>query len=174
MQEPSGTKSTPIATRPGMRDYGIHQDEEGMLSWEWVSGRMLESHNYWITTTRPDGKPHVAPVWGVWVAGALYFGTAPTSRKAQNLARNPNVAAHLESGDEVIIIEGVAEEVTNPDAELSAKISDAYAAKYVDPETGAEIRLGSVEGMWAVHPEVVFAWREQDFPRTATRWVFEP
>lgn len=172
MRERSDTESSPKATRPGMRDYGIRQDEEGMLSWEWVTERMSESRNYWITTTKPDGRPHSVPVWGVWVDGALYFGTAPGSRKARNLAQNPNVSAHLESGDEVVILEGTAEEVTNPDAELSRKVSDAYAAKYVDPETGEEFRPGA-EGMLEVRPQVVFAWREQDFPRSATRWVLE-
>lgn len=134
---------------------------------------MVEARNYWVTTSGPDGKPHAAPVWGVWVDETLYFGTAPRSRKARNLAHNPNIVVHLESGDEVVIVEGVAEEVTNPDSSLSAKIIEAYAAKYVDPETGSEFQLGSTEGLKAVRPGIVFAWQEQDFPRTATRWVFE-
>ncbi|MGB3680953.1 MAG: pyridoxamine 5'-phosphate oxidase family protein [Rubrobacteraceae bacterium] len=156
-----------------MRNYGISQGAEGLLSWEWVSGRMAESRNYWISTTRPDGKPHAAPVWGVWIEDILYFGTAPTSRKARNPARNPNVAVHLESGDETVIVEGVAKELANPEPALSEKILAAYAAKYEDPATGGEFRLGSAEGLKAVRPGVVFAWRERDFPRTATRWVFE-
>ena len=157
-----------------MRNYGVSEAEEGMLSWEWVSGRMSESRNYWISTTRPDGRPHAAPAWGVWVDETLYFGTEPNSRKARNLAHNPNVAVHLESGDEAVILEGVAEELTAPDPSLSAKIIDAYAAKYKDPETGDEFRPESATGMHAVRPHVVFAWLEHNFPRTATRWVFEP
>ncbi len=155
-----------------MRNYGISEDEEGLLSWEWVSDRMSESRNYWISTTRPDGKPHAAPVWGVWVDETLYFGTAPSSRKARNLAHNPNVAVHLESGDEAVIVEGVTEELTNPDPALSEKIIAAYAAKYKDPETGGEFQLESAEGLKAVRPGVGFAWLERDFPNTATRWVF--
>lgn len=156
-----------------MRNYGISEDEEGLLSWEWVSGRMSESRNYWISTTRPGGRPHAAPVWGVWVEETLYFGTAPSSRKARNLAHNPNVAVHLESGDEAVIVEGVAEELTAPDPSLSERIVEAYAAKYEDPETGGEFQLGSTEGLKTVRPGVVFAWLERDFPNTATRWVFE-
>lgn len=156
-----------------MRNYGVSEAEEGMLSWEWVSGRMSESRNYWVSTTRPDGRPHAAPVWGVWLEDTLYFGTAPGSRKARNLTHNPNVAVHLESGDEAVIVEGVAEELAAPNPSLSAKIIDAYAAKYEDPETGREFHLGSAEGLTAVRPSVVFAWLERDFPRTATRWVFK-
>ena len=161
------------ATRPAMRNYGVSESEEGLLSWEWVSRRMSASPNYWISTTRPDGRPHAAPVWGVWVDEKLYFGTAPSSRKARNLAQNPNVTVHLESGDEVVILEGVAENLTAPGPSFSTKIIEAYAAKYEDPETGAEFRLGTTEGLKEVRPGVVFAWMERNFPRTATRWVFE-
>lgn len=173
MREHPDRKAFPKATRPGMRNYGISEGEEGMLSWEWVSGRMSESRNYWISTTRPDGNPHSAPVWGVWVDETLYFGTAPTSRKARNLAHNPNVTVHLESGDEAIIVEGFAEELADPNPSLSGRIIEAYAAKYEDSETGGEFRLGSTEGLKKVSPGVVFAWLERDFPNTATRWVFE-
>ena len=173
MREHQNRESSPKATRPIMRNYGISAGEEGMLSWEWVSGRMSESRNYWITTTRPDGRPHAAPVWGVWVDGTLYFGTSPTSRKARNLAHNPNVAVHLESGDEAVIIEGVAEDLTQTEPSLSERIIGAYAAKYEDSETGGEFHLESTEGLKFVRAVVVFAWLEHDFPRTATRWVFE-
>ncbi len=173
MREHRNGKVFPKATRPGMRNYGVSEGEEGMLSWEWVSDRMSGSRNYWISTSRPDGNPHAAPVWGVWVDETLYFGTAPSSRKARNLAQNPNVAVHLESGDEAVILEGVAEELTDPEPKLSEKIIGAYAAKYEDPETGGEFRLGSTEGLKAVRPGVVFAWLERDFPNTATRWIFE-
>ncbi|MDQ4107123.1 MAG: pyridoxamine 5'-phosphate oxidase family protein, partial [Actinomycetota bacterium] len=154
-----------------MRNYGVSEAEEGMLSWEWVSGRMSGARNYWISTTRPDGRPHAAPVWGVWVDETLYFGTDPNSRKARNLARNPNVAVHLESGDEVVIVEGVAEELTAPAPSLSRKVVAAYAAKDQDPDTGEEFHLENAEGLKAVRPRVVFAWLERDFPSTATRWL---
>jgi hypothetical protein len=45
---------------------------------------------YWLSTARPDGRPHVTPVLGVWLDGALYFCTGPAERKAKNLAQNPN------------------------------------------------------------------------------------
>jgi PPOX class probable F420-dependent enzyme len=173
LREHPDRETFPKATRPGMRNYGVSETEEGMLSWEWISGRMSESRNYWISTTRPDGRPHAAPVWGVWVDETLYFGTEPSSRKARNLAHNPNVAVHLESGDEAVILEGVAEELAAPGSSLSERIIEAYAAKYVDPETGEAFRPDSAAGMLAVRPRVVFAWLERDFPRTATRWVFE-
>ncbi|PYX80352.1 MAG: hypothetical protein DMG70_24015 [Acidobacteria bacterium] len=43
---------------------------------------------------RPDGRPHSIPLWGFWLEGALYFGTARSSRLARNLARQPVVSVH--------------------------------------------------------------------------------
>lgn len=54
----------PEPTRPTMKNYGIHETEEGLLDWSWVSEQLTQSQNYWIATTRPDGRPHAAPVWG--------------------------------------------------------------------------------------------------------------
>ena len=43
---------------------------------------------FWVTTVRPDGRPHVTPLIAIWLDGTLYFCTGATERKAQNLAQN--------------------------------------------------------------------------------------
>jgi nitroimidazol reductase NimA-like FMN-containing flavoprotein (pyridoxamine 5'-phosphate oxidase superfamily) len=160
--------SDPHRARPNIRGYGIHEQDEGLLSWEWVSEQMAKSRNYWICSTRPDGTPHAAPVWGVWLDGTLYFGTSRTSRKGRNFAQNPNVVAHPESGDDTVIIEGTVEEVTDP--ALFTRIADAYEAKYPPYRPDPAAEPGSV--FYAVRPRAAFAWREKDYPKTATRWTF--
>lgn len=152
--------------RPYAPGYGIHPGPEGMLSWSHVEERMSAAHNYWVATTRSDGRPHVTPVWGLWVDGTFYFGGTPRSRKARNLADNPNVAVHLESGADVVILEGTAEVVTDPDPSLSERVAAASIAKY---GTGSS----DIEGSYAVRPRVVLAWLENSLPSTATRWLFE-
>jgi PPOX class probable F420-dependent enzyme len=153
--------------RPRMPDaYGIARDDQGMLPWDWVTGRLEQARNYWVITTRPDGRPHAAPVWGVWQDGAFLFSTDPASRKGRNFARRPEVVVHLESGDDVVIIEGVVEHLT--DAAALAAYASAYEAKY-------GVRLDTDDtsaGNYRVRPMTVQAWREQDFPATATRWRF--
>ena len=67
-----------------------------MLSWDAVEKKIANAHNYWVCTTRPDGRPHTVPVWGVWVDGAVYFGTDRDSRKARNILANPAMVIHLE------------------------------------------------------------------------------
>ena len=106
--------------RPYAAGYGIRSDDEGMLSWRFVDERMAGARTYWVATTRPDGRPHVAPVHGLWLDGTFYFGGDPRSRKSRNLAANPNVAVHPEGDDgDVVILEGVAEAVSDPDPTLS-------------------------------------------------------
>ncbi len=146
--------------RPEMPEsYGVPKGEEGLLPWGHVGERMAAARNYWLWTVKPNGSPHSVPVWGVWVEETFHFGGGRSTRKARNLAANPNVVAHPESGEDVVIIEGVAEEVTDPP--LQERIDDAYEAKY-------GIRHGTP--VWALRPRVVHAWSR--FPEDATRWVF--
>jgi hypothetical protein len=131
-----------------------------MVSWEWALERLGGSRNYWISTTRRDGRPHAMPVWGVVVDGTLYFGTSDTSVKGRNLARSPAVVAHTESGDETVILEGVVETVS-----VTEELAAAYESKYDwRPELG--------ERYLAVRPRRAFAWRERDYPTSATRFDF--
>jgi hypothetical protein len=152
--------------RPHMPGYRIVEGQDGLLPWSYVEERMSASRNYWIGTTCPDGRPHAMPVWGVWLNGRLYFSTGRGSRKARNLAANRAIVAHVESGDETVIVEGVAREVSDP-AEVKA-LDPPYHAKY--GMKLSEIPDDSV--FLAVEPKVVFAWTEKSFPNNATRWRF--
>jgi nitroimidazol reductase NimA-like FMN-containing flavoprotein (pyridoxamine 5'-phosphate oxidase superfamily) len=154
----------PKRSRPQMPvSYGVPQSEEGMLPWSHVRTRMAEARNYWVATTRPDGRPHVVPVWGVWVDDIFYHGGGPDTRKARNLQHNPNIAIHLEDGNEVVIMEGTVTMLTpeNADADLLRRIDDAYEAKY-------NMRHGTP--VWALQPRLALAWKE--YPTTVTRWTF--
>lgn len=154
--------SPPRRSRPAFPpEYGISTDREGMLDWSWVEERLASARNYWITTTDPDGAPAAAPVWGVWFSGAVYFGTNPSSRKGRNLARDPRVLIHLESGDEVVNLHGEIEREALP-----ADALDAYAAKY-------DYRPTVTDGWFVLRPRRAVAWVERDYPKTATRFDFD-
>ena len=147
--------------------YGIHAGEDGLLAWSEVRERMELSRSYWVCTVRPDGRPHAMPVWAVWLDDVLWFSTGQESVKARNLAANPAVVVHLESGDDAVIFEGTAERVAGPDRALFERIADAYGAKY---EGFRPEYPGPGEAWYALGPTKVFAWHERDYPRTATRW----
>ncbi|MEX2161191.1 MAG: pyridoxamine 5'-phosphate oxidase family protein [Anaerolineales bacterium] len=156
----------PIVSRPDMPGYGIVGEKEGagLLPWSFVEERMAKAHNYWIGTVTPDGRPHAAPVWGLWHDGAFYFSTGSNSRKGRNLAARPLVSVHSESGDEAVMFEGQVENVS--DKALLKALDKAYKEKYGLPMQGPGI-------IFRLKPDRAFAWREKDFPESATRWIFE-
>jgi len=164
------SEAVPVAGRPWMpEEYGIAGSGEGLLAWGQVEERLTAARNYWVVTASPDGGPHAMPVWGLWLDGAFTFGTGRGSRKARNLAHDPRVAVHLESGDDVVVVHGVARELTGPAA--LTRFSDAYLSKYGMAMPAAS--LAALDSLvCAVPPRVVLAWQEADFPTTATRWRF--
>ena len=146
--------------------YGVPTDASGaeLLPWSWAVEQLERSRNYWICTTRGDGRPHAAPVWAVWVDDALWFSTSPYSQKGRNLERDPRVVIHLESGDDVVIVEGDARREVWPDSAF-----DAYDAKYAY-RIDSQNRESS---LFVLRPRVAYTWTESDFTKNATRWVFD-
>src|ERR1700694_5855206 len=59
---------------------------------DWAEGRrhIDDAEVFWLSTVRPDGRPHVTPLLAVWCADAMYFCTGSDERKAKNLKRNPH------------------------------------------------------------------------------------
>jgi pyridoxine/pyridoxamine 5'-phosphate oxidase len=87
--------------------------------WTEARDRFAEANRYWLATVRPDGRPHIMPVFGVWVGDALYFTAARTSRKAKNLALNARcvVAADVPTLD--VVVEGEAVRVATRRSSIS-------------------------------------------------------
>lgn len=160
---------TPTAGRPGMPSgYGIATGDVDLarFPWSWAEEQLTASRNYWINTTRGDGRPHTAPVWGLWLHAAVYFSTDPASLKGRNLAVRPDIVVHLESGDDSVILEGQAERVF--DAAALAEFVESYEAKY-----GFRVDTGNANlAVYRLRPRVALTWREQSFPESATRWRF--
>ena len=98
--------SPAVRTRPAT---GFPKGQKGLLPWSWAEQRLKKSHNYWITTVKPDGSPHTMVVWGLWQDGRFLFSTGSKSRKARNLAENSNCIVCTEHAHEAVIVEGVAE-----------------------------------------------------------------
>jgi general stress protein 26 len=146
------------------KTYGL-KPRKKYLPWSHAQQRLERSRNYWICTTRKDGRPHAMPVWGIWFEDAFYFSTGRSSRKGQNLAGNPAVSVHLESGDDMVAFEGKAQEVI--DEALLARLSAGYKSKYRMP-----LWIHPENVVYCVRPRVVLAWTEKNFPKDATRWEF--
>jgi hypothetical protein len=140
------------------------------LSWDDIDERLRTAPNYWVVTVTPEGRPHARPVDGVWVDGALCFGGSPETRWVRNLAARPEASVHLPSGDDIVILEGTAERVTDAGHPLAASSSAASRAKY--PQYGGSDD-DPFQPFWAFRPSVAYAWSLTSFPKRATRWTFE-
>ncbi len=92
-----------------------------------VHRRLQQEKIVWVATVRPNGAPHLTPVWFVWTGDHLFICISPNSRKARNLARNPQVAVSLEDGRNVVIMEGIATQATEDER---TRIAPLFQDKY--------------------------------------------
>jgi hypothetical protein len=104
-------KSEPKAGRPFAPGYGIvgAKDGKGLLPWTWVVRKMNRCRTFWLATILTDlhaggRRPHVMPVWGVWLDDAFFFSTGRKSRKGQNLSANPACSIANDDGAEAVIV----------------------------------------------------------------------
>jgi hypothetical protein len=154
-----------------MPGYGLPEGNKGLLPWSWAEQRLKQSHNYWITTVRPDGSPHTMVVWGLWQDSRFLFSTGSKTRKARNLAQNPRCIVCTEHAHEAIIVEGTAEIA---DVAARRKFIPVYEKKYKwDLSTMKGDMLSMKEPVFAVRPCLVFGLWEKNFQSKSTRWKFE-
>jgi nitroimidazol reductase NimA-like FMN-containing flavoprotein (pyridoxamine 5'-phosphate oxidase superfamily) len=149
---------------------------------DWAEGRwhIDEAEVFWLSTVRPDGRPHVTPLLAVWHADAMYVCTGPGERKAKNLQQNPQCI--LTTGQNGldgldVVVEGQAVEVDDA-AELE-QVTNAYESKYGTHFTAPEgtwfglsdaIRARKVL-LYRVTPTIVLGFaRGEQFSQT--RWRF--
>ena len=147
--------------------------------WPKAREELKRAKAYWLSTVRPDGRPHVTTVAAVWVDDALHFTTGQTERKAQNLAHNPSCVvttgtSALEGLD--VVIEGGAVRVT--DEATLQRLADAYVEKY-DQLFVFDVRDGAmwIEGSenpglaFEIRPTKGFGFRK-GASFSQTRWRF--
>lgn len=141
------------------------------LPWDDVDRRLREAPHYWVTSVDTRRRPHARPVDGVWVHRTLCFGGSSQARWVHNLRTNPHISVHLPSTEEVVILDGLVELVTDPASPLAAPSDAATREKY--PQYFTDDEPSGFEPFWAFRPSVVFGWRTEGFPNRATRWTFD-
>ena len=140
---------------------------QGHIPWSKIDIWLQGFRSIWISTTRPDGRPHAVPVWFIWEGESVYFATDKNSQKVKNLAAQPSIIVHAGDGDDVIIIEGKAGVITDP--ATTAQINERYMQKYVDPHSGAQATISESDTLYQVTADRLMCW-EYGVVATRTDW----
>ncbi|WP_406402994.1 pyridoxamine 5'-phosphate oxidase family protein [Streptomyces sp. NBC_00879] len=155
-----------------------YSDEKATADdWTDAVERLKAAETYWLSTVRPEGRPHVTPLIGVWHDGGLHFCTGADERKAKNLRDNREVvlttgANALGEGYDVVV-EGAAARVSD-ETRLRA-LADAYVEKYGSDWTfevrdGAFVHQAGTALVFRVEPRTAFGFAKS--PYGQTRWQF--
>ena len=153
---------------------------EGAKPTRWAEAleRLEKAEIYWLSTVRPNGRPHVTPLLSVWMDDSLYFCTGPEERKAKNLAGNPHVI--LTTGCDALnegldlVVEGDAVHITGQPT--LQRLADLYGNKYGEEwrwqvKDGAFTQDGAAMALvFQVKPTTVFGFGKGEFSQT--RWRF--
>ena len=164
--------SAPTATAARFpAEYGQTDETRAqLLGWTDVVGRIATARNYWLATATSSGHPHLRPVDGVWVDGALCFGGSPATSWVRHLQTQPRVSMSLPDDDHAVILEGAVELISDPELPVSRALGPANRAKY--PQYFEEGGPDEFLPFWCLRPTRVFAWSLTGFPARATRFDF--
>lgn len=162
--------TTPKISRPTFPK-GYVEHPSSYVDWNWVTTQLTDSKNYWLSSTRPDGRPHTVPRWAVYVDGNIYYDGSPETRHNRNIEINPNVTVHLESGDHVVILEGTSAPAGKPSEELDAKLVEAYRKKYAQHGYSPDPHQWDEGGLYVFTPRQCITWTS--FVDNPTKFTFE-
>jgi F420H(2)-dependent biliverdin reductase len=111
-----------------------------------LTDRLAGERNVWLCTLRPDGSPHLVPIWFVWADGSFWMCTSSTSVKDRNLRRDPRASVALEDGDAPAVAQGTARLHARP---YPDHLVAAFQAKF-----GWDITEPGDDGDWATMIEL--------------------
>jgi PPOX class probable F420-dependent enzyme len=127
-----------------------------------ADGRLRSETILWLSTVRPDGRPHLVPVWFLWDGASLYIYSQPKAQKLRNLAASPAVVVALEAaaeGEDIVMLEGTAEMMPGADV---PEIIPAYRTKYAAGIAGLgwtpEQMLADYSTLIRVAPSRLIVW----------------
>lgn len=164
-------RPAPVVDRPLMPDGYLSDNKlKGFVPWSHVEERMAAALNYWICVTRANGRPHASPIWGMWLDDTLYFDGSPETARGRAIAANPDIVVHLESGDDVVIMDGSAYELKSPSLDLRTRLAAAYTAKYQSSDYAPEPDTWEHGGLYIFQIHKVLAWTS--FTDDPTRFTF--
>lgn len=162
-------------------DPGFSSPDATAFPWPVAREILEQAEAYWISTVRPEGRPHVTPLIAVWLDDALYFCTGPDERKAKNLAENSHcvvtTGSNTVSEGLDVVVEGDAVNVR--DKARLQHIADAFTSTYGTDTWHFAVREGAFQNeggggralVFKVAPTKAFGFgKGESFSQT--RWCF--
>ena len=158
-------------------DTGFSSPEAVATPWATAREALERARISWLTTVRPDGRPHVTPLLTIWLDDALYFSTGAEERKALNLAQNARCILTtgcntMDAGLD-LVVEGEAVPVRDMARleRLAERYRTKYEWRYVARDGALHGDAGNVAQVYAVVPAKVFAFGKGDvFSQTRYRF----
>jgi general stress protein 26 len=155
---------------------GFSEPGATAVPWADVDHVLATAEIFFLSTVRPDCRPHVTPLPPVWRDGTLYICTGDQEQKSANLSRNPHCALStgtdkLHAGLDVVV-EGTAERVTDHDrlVELAALWKTRHDWDYTVGEDTFDDGAGHIGLVYAITPAKVLAFGKS--PHSQTRYRF--
>jgi PPOX class probable F420-dependent enzyme len=135
--------------------------------------RLLDSEPVvWLSTVRPDGTPHIVPIWFSWDGDSVLIASKPHARKVANLRANPRVMLALgepEDDFDVGLLEGVAEVLDEPAAEA---LPPSHLRKYRDEMAAIGLDrdefLATYSLVIRIRPTRFLPWHGRTTPKSAS------
>ena len=150
------------------------------LSWSEAERRLVRGGWFWLATVRPDGAPHLVPVFAAWAGTSFFVASKDRARKSRNLEAESRCVISTDTGDLHVIVEGVAHHVRD-EAGLQRAV-DAFQAVYdwptriqgsqLDADYGAPTSGGAPFEVYEVTPVKAFGFPTDGETTTPTRWTW--
>lgn len=137
------------------------------MSWGEVRARLEAAPAYWLSTARPDGRPHVVPLDGIWLDDVWWYGGSPDTVHIRTVEANPHAVMHLPDPVQAVIVEGVVRR-TSPPEDMARRMAGVANEKYA--HYGLRNDASTYASALGLFPTRVLAW--STFPADATRFEF--
>jgi len=127
-----------------------------------IDQRLHDELMIWLSTVRPDGRPHIVPVWFLWDGQTILIFSQLNAQKLRNLRHNLNVALALDmrnEGADIVFLEGCAELVNDPNVNATLP---AFAKKYASQFVSLTPESMTKEYSQAIRitPTKIHGWNE--------------
>jgi general stress protein 26 len=158
----------PRRVRPKFPEkWHVPNDPKLWITWEHANDKLARETVYWVSTASPQGRPHSAPVWGIWKQNSFYFETDPNSIKGRNLSNDQRIVVHVQDGNDTVILEGSARIEKKP--EKLKQLRKDYVNKYqYTPDWSNE----KDQIVFRVEPMIVHAWKAPRMHRSLVKFIF--